>query len=72
MGALRVLKEGLRLEGNSFIMNKLISSHITSKKNDIIVLNSDAYFSFAVRNQGGHIENVMIMGNNLSYLLLLT
>lgn len=65
MGTLRVLKEGLSLDGDSLIMNRLIASHIESRKNDIIILSSDMSHSLSVRNQDGRMEHLMTMGNML-------
>lgn len=65
MGTLNVLKEGLMLDGDSFIMDRLIASNIQSRKSDMITLKNGMYYSIAVRDQEGRTEHLMAMGNTL-------
>lgn len=65
MGHLKVLSTGLKLNGNAFIMDRLIASHIKSRHSQAIILRSNSTYTFSVRNQSGSIENLITLSKHL-------
>lgn len=61
MGSLNVFKEGLRLKGNSYVMDKLITSYIQSANGNSIILKGVKY-NLVTRDSNGNIDNIMIFG----------
>lgn len=62
MGQLKILSNGLRLDGRAFIMDKLIASSIRSRTNQPIVFESSRNFTLVTRKRNGQIENLIYMG----------
>lgn len=62
MGQLRIISNGLRMDGKAFIMDRLIASSIRSRPNQPIVLESSSNFTLVTRKRNGQIENLIYLG----------
>lgn len=65
MGQLKIISNGLRMDGRAFIMDKLIASSIRSRSNQPVVLESSSNFTLVTRRRNGQIENLIYLGEPL-------
>ncbi|KAF0303148.1 Zeta-sarcoglycan [Amphibalanus amphitrite] len=62
IGDLRVVKGGIVLEGDSWVLNQLVASHIRSSRHQPISFQSSKNFSINVRNAVGELESQLTLG----------
>lgn len=62
MGQLKIISNGLRMDGKAFIMDRLIASNIRSRPNQPVVLESSSNFTLVTRKRNGQIENLIYLG----------
>ena len=59
---MRVVKGGIVLEGDSWVLNQLVASHIRSSRDQPISFQSSKNFSINVRNAAGELESQLTLG----------
>ncbi|XP_043190316.1 zeta-sarcoglycan-like isoform X1 [Amphibalanus amphitrite] len=64
IGDLRVVKGGIVLEGDSWVLNQLVASHIRSSRHQPISFQSSKNFSINVRNAVGELESQLTLGSH--------
>lgn len=62
LGPLTVLSSGLKLNGNGFVMDRLVGSNIRSRNGQAIVFKNNRNYTMFVRRQSRYIRNLMILG----------
>lgn len=63
MGQLKIITNGIRVDGKVFVMDRLIASTIKSRPTHPIVIESAKNFTLSTRNRNGRLENLMFIGN---------
>ncbi|CAG0879657.1 unnamed protein product [Darwinula stevensoni] len=63
MGRLRIISEGLRLDGEAYILDRLIMSHMRSRRGQAITLEASRNFTIRTRKDT-QIANTLFLGEN--------
>ncbi|XP_052127999.1 delta-sarcoglycan isoform X2 [Frankliniella occidentalis] len=64
MGQLRVVRDGLQLNGQAMVMDALIASNIRSRRGQPITIESSRNFTLNVRDEAGAVASQMYLDKN--------
>ncbi|XP_037075682.1 zeta-sarcoglycan-like [Pollicipes pollicipes] len=62
IGGLRVVKGGIVLDGDSWVMGQLVASHVRSRHHQPISFQSSQNFSVNIRNKAGELASQLTLG----------
>lgn len=64
MGQLRIVAGGIQLNGQAMVLDSLIASSISSRKNQPITIESSRNFTVNARDSEGRVINRIFLGKN--------
>lgn len=64
MGLLKIISSGMRVDGKTIIMDRLVANTISSRTKQSIVIESSKNFTISARDRSGRIENLMMIGES--------